>query len=269
MIRATTAILTVLLLWAASDSEAATLYVRRVLVTDRGTLTVGSIVQASGDVSPEIREALDRSIGEVGGVILLVPCGSYKDLFDPKSGHDLIFVGNRTLVAPKGLAADNAISLLDKLIDYMEGQGLVGQGRTELEIVQMTGLPRESSVVSPAFKTIRVEKRGGLASGTAEFSFQGSSKDAEVAAGRITLRISTDSTGGDASTAAQGEDALGVRANETVSVIFRKGSIVIEMNGKALASAREGERVSVFIPENRKSFSGIVMANKAVSVELN
>ena len=270
MTRATTAILAVFLLWAASDSAAATLYVRRVLVADRGALTVGSIVQASGDVSPVMRETLDRSIGEVGGVILLVPSGVYKDLFDPKSGDDLIFVGSRTLVAPKGLVSDNAVPLLDKLADYLESQGLVGQGKAELEIVQITGLPREIEVESPAFKTIRVEKKAGLASGTAEFSYQGSSKDADFAAGRILLRISQDLSGRDASAGAQGEDQLGgVKANEAVSVLFHKGSIIIEMSGKALASARAGERVSVFVPDSKKSFSGIVMDNKAVSVELN
>jgi hypothetical protein len=270
MIRAATAILTVILLWAASDSAAATLYVRRVLIADRGALTVGSIVQTSGEVSPEIRETLDRSIGELGDAILLVSSGAYKDLFDLKSGENLIFVGSRTLVAPRGLVAENAVSLLDKLADYIEGQGLVGPGKTELEIVQITGLPKESGVESPAFKTIRVEKKAGLASGTAEFSFQGSSQDADFAAGRIVLRISLDSSSRDSSKGAQGEDGMGgVRANEAVCVLFRKGSIVVEMNGKALASAREGERVSVFIPESRKSFSGVVMANKAVSVELN
>jgi flagella basal body P-ring formation protein FlgA len=41
------------------------------------------------------------------------------------------------------------------------------------------------------------------------------------------------------------------------------------MSGKALSSAREGERVGVFVPESRMNFTGIVMGNKAVSVEIN
>jgi len=53
-----------------------------------------------------------------------------------------------------------------------------------------------------------------------------------------------------------------------LNVIFRKGPVTIEMPGKALASARIGERVSVFIAESQRNFAGRLLEGKAVDIEL-
>jgi hypothetical protein len=246
------------------DAYCVTLYVRRVHVADRGGLTVGGLVQTSGDLTPELRETLDRTIGEISDSILLIPSAVYKGMFGRDSA-EVILVGRRTLVIPRGAVEDGAIAFMDKLADHLEAQGLIGEAEAEIEIVQITGLPSGSVIENPVFRTFRVEKKSGLASGTAEFTFQGSIRDSGEAAGRIVLRIRQKIPGALTSDSY----GAGVRANEPVSVVFRKGSIVIEMSGKALSSAKEGTRVSVFIPESRMSFTGIVTSNKAVCVEID
>jgi hypothetical protein len=251
-------ILALLSLIPARAADALTLYVRRVVVMDRGPIALRSLVQSSGDVSAGLKETLDRSIGEVTDKILLIPSTSYKGLFDKGPGENLILVGTRTIVAPKGLLQENELAVLDKLADYMESQGLLGQESAEMESVRVTGISTESAGDAISFKQVRVDRKGGLASGTVEYSFQNPGSGA----GRIALKIRQDEKKAMAA-------ASGIKANEAVAVLFKKGSIVIEMNGKALASAREGDRVSVYVPDSRMNFTGIVLANKAVSVEIN
>ncbi len=265
MKRAPAAFLSViLLLLPLACASAVTLYARRIVSVERGPLTVGTLVQASsGELADGLREALDRVVCDVAEEILYIPSEAYRSFFKDGSG-DVILVGKRTLVVPKGSAGDQAASLLDKLVDQMEAKGLFGAGKTGIRIVQMTGLSQDSAVEKPSFKAIRVDTKTGLASGNAEFSYSGEDAGARTAAGRILLKIRLDVE--EQVNAASGFS--GVKANEAVSVLFRKGSIVIEMNGKTVSAAREGERVTVFVPESKKNFSGVVLPDKAVSVEI-
>jgi hypothetical protein len=248
----------VLFMQPAFEAGGLTLYVRRAVVMDRGPLTVGRLIQTLGDVPTEIAEALERDIGEVTDTVQLVPSSSYKMFFDKVSENGIIMVGKRTVVVPKGTVEDAAVGLLDKLVDYMESQGLIADGRVVFESLHISGLPAAGAVENPLFKTVKAEKTAALVSGAAEFSF---SPGSGGSGGRITLRVRQDAVA-PAATA-------GVKANDAVSVFFRKGSIVIEMSGKALASAREGERVGIYVPESRLNFTGIVEGNKAVSVEID
>jgi hypothetical protein len=277
------AILLMLLLAAAlCDAAAVTLYVRRVVVAQPGGLTVGDLVQTSGEVSQELREALARSVAILSDRLLIIPSGLYSGLFEQSLGGGLILVGKRTLVVPQGSLADAALPLVDRLADYLENQGGIGRGRVELEVGQVSGLPAGMPPSGLVFTTIRAERKAGLFSGPAEFSFSYAGQNPGQLGGFIALKITqvetpAPSAPGSVSTGdgmvlgslagAMAGDA-GVRENDPVSVFFRKGAITIEMPGRALQSAHLGEQAKVFIPESRLSFSGIVVGNKAVSVEI-
>lgn len=250
------ALLFLLLLQPAFEADGQTLYVRRTLIAERGPLTVGQLVQAPGELPVGLHEALELQIAEVGDTISLVPSTSYRHHLDKASAAGIIIVGKRTLVVPKGSIEDGAVGIIDKLADYMEGQGLIGQGRVDFENMRISEAPGQDAGESPTFKQYKLEKKGALAVGAAEFLIQPSG-------GRITMRVRQEAG------AAVIALAPGVKANDAVDVFFRKGSIVIHMSGKALASAREGERVGVYVPESRMNFTGTVMENKAVSIEID
>ena len=62
--------------------------------------------------------------------------------------------------------------------------------------------------------------------------------------------------------------ADGVRSGETVQVVFRRGTVTIEMEGRALSSAAPGQDVSVWVAESRRSFAGTATGRKVVDVVL-
>ena len=256
------AVLSLLLLslLPALDAHGVTLYVRRVVIKDGGAITPGDLVQTTGEISPATREALDRSIGTIADHTLLIPSVSYKALFNSPGGENLILVGKRTLVIPSGSTDERSALLLDRLADYLETQGGIGQGTVELSDVRITWLTEGALSDGMTLKQIRLDRKSGLAFGSAEFSFQAAGIPG-AASGRITLKITQD-------VLAAAQPVYSVKVNDSVSVLFRKGSILIEMSGKALASAREGERVEVFVPDSKMSFQGVVTGSKAVSVEI-
>lgn len=109
------------------------------------------------------------------------------------------------------------------------------------------------SGASPFFKLTR----SAAISGAREITCSVSMSSSEPPVGSVRVRVRTAVA-----------TAPGVRASDRVQVLFRKGSITVEMEGKSLASAGFGESVAVRVPESLRSFSGRVIGNKAVEVEL-
>jgi hypothetical protein len=281
--RRTSAILLFFLLLAASAGEigALTLYVRRVIVMDPGVFPVSSLVQPMGDTTPWNLEALRRGMGVLSDTPILVPCSLYRGFFEDGGPEGLILVGKRTLVIPSGALSVQEVVILDRLVDFMEALGGIGAGKVGFQDIRLAGAP--SSSFSPecvSFQLIRAEKNGGLFCGAADFGFKIAFADGGKTSGHITLKVIQDvqaqsrdgpSVAPAGSMRAVSEaptEAPVVKANDQVTVFFRRGSISVEMAGKAQSTALEGGNVSVYMPDTRMSFSGIAIGEKAVSVEL-
>jgi hypothetical protein len=86
----------------------------------------------------------------------------------------------------------------------------------------------------------------------------------------MTLRLLADAgtTAADTAVGLAETGAAGVRPNDPVSVRFRKGAVTVEMPGRATGAAEAGGAVTVFVPDARRSFSGILAESKVVSVEI-
>ncbi len=262
-----TAALVLLLFLAGYHAAALTLYVKRAVAVERGALVLGDLLQKSGEIPPALARALTRRVGDVADNPVVVPAGAYRAWCEEGLEEGLILVGRRTLVVPKGTAAEHEMPLLDALVDFLESQGGMGEGIMELEAPDIFGAPRDGETGDPVFRVVRMERKEGFYSGPAEIGFTIPVSSGGSRTGRMVFGIRQDLRSG-AAVAGSGASAGGVKAHDQVAVFFHKGSITIRMEGKALAAAAEGGWVSVFVPESRKSFSGIVMADKAVSVEI-
>jgi hypothetical protein len=238
---------------AASAAGGATLYVQRTVVADPGALRLRDLVQVPGDLSAAAGETLDSAVATMAGTPLSVPARLYTGLIENAFGPDCILVGSRTLVVPRGQLADAAVQLLARLADFLGQQGLLGESRAELQVLQplQAGLP-------PGAAPVFVVSRSVKAAGGSDVTCAVSTSASEPPVGSITLRVRT--TGATA--------AEGVRAGDKVQVTFRRGLVAIEMQGKALATAGFGDSVAVSIPDGNRSFSGRVIGKKVVEVEL-
>jgi hypothetical protein len=243
----------VVLVAAAAGSGAATLYLRRVVSADPAGLTVGDLVQVAGEIPSAARDLLSRSAAAPAGRMLLVPAAFLRDLLAGTLGDAATFVGSRSLVVPPTLAAEDAVDLLDRLVEWLDGQGGFGRGAVELEVLQG---PEHGSLpaASPGFTLVRAERTGGLLSGVVEATFQGANNRAS----RVVLRARQ----------AIPNAADGVRSGETVQVFFRRGAVTVEMEGRALSAAAPGQGITVWVAESRRSFAGVAAGRKVVDVEL-
>ncbi|HVP18377.1 MAG TPA: flagella basal body P-ring formation protein FlgA [Spirochaetia bacterium] len=247
------ALLGLLFLAAAawSGARGATLYIQRVLVADPGDIRLGDLVQAAGDPPASARESLALAVASISSHLLYVPCRLYRDQLEEAFGRDSIFVGSRSLVIPRGAVADGNIPLLDKLVDFLSDSGALGNDIADIDIrsIRVTGtLPQNPA---PSFQMVRSSKTSVEVS----FTLPG---DGGQASGRIVLGLK-----GDARAA-----AADIGANDPVTVIFRKGPITIEMQGKAQGAAAIGDTVSVLVADSKRTFSGRLLVGKAVDVEL-
>jgi len=243
----------VVLLAAATLSGATTLYLRRVVRADPATLTVGDLLQIAGEIPQAARDLMGRSAAAPAGRMLLVPAAFFRDLLAPSLGGTAAFVGGRSLVVPPELVAEEAVGLIDRIVEWLDGQGGFGRGAVELELIQ--GPERNPLPDSPgAFTLVRAERAGGLFSGVVEVAFPASGNRTS----RVVLR------------ARQAIPSVsdGVKSGETVEVFFRRGAVTIAMEGRALSSAAPGLNVSVYVAESRRTFAGVVAGRKVVDVEL-
>ena len=246
------AILAMLVLLPAAAAAGTTLYVNRIVVAGPGDLSMGELVQASGELSAEAREVLARSVGVVADKVLYVPTELYRSQLEAEFGQDAIVVGARSTVIPRGTALEGEAYLIDRLIDYLQTQGLLSDAKAELATVQLTvkGAPPQDG--SPVFQATKNAKGGS----DITFSLVGSGGGSVT--GRFSLAVAAPVPGSSST----------VNAGTPVNVVFRKGLITIEMPGKALGSAGIGETVTVSIAESQKTFIGQVTTGKAVEVDL-
>ncbi len=266
MTRSRAALLVLILLAAASGgADALTVYVRRAVILPPGTVVIADLVQPAGELPADVRDVLQHRVAELADRALVLPASLYRAELDGLEGHDLILVGKRTLVIPRGSPGDHAAPLLDRLVDRMQELGWLGRGKVEIEVERISGIGAGQSVKDAAFTVLRADRRVGPMAGEAEVGFRGTTDSGELALGSVALRLRQD----DAAEAARPDAAQpGVRPNDSVWVRFRKGAVTVEMPGRATAPAQVGGEVTVFVPEARRSFSGVLEDGKAVSVEI-
>ncbi len=245
-------ILALAALVASPASRGTALYVNRTAVVEPGEVRLRDIVQPTGEVPAAAEAALASTVATVSGALLMLPARAYAVLLEQAFGPDCILVGSRTLVVPRGLLAEGGVRLFDELTDFLRQQGVLGEERSELEIVQTLdgGLPAGSSAVFRLTRSVKM-------AGAREVTCSVSPSAAQPSIGSVTLRVRPNLPAGE-----------GVRSSDRVQVLFRKGLVTVELQGKALASAGPGDSVSVYVPDSLKSFSGRVIGKKAVEVEL-
>jgi len=235
---------------AASEARSVTLYVQRVVVADPGPLKLGDLVQPVGDSPLAAGETMALAVATVSDRLLYIPSRTYSDSLEAGFGQDSIIVGSRSLVVPRGAFPPEEMPILDKLLDFLADQGILGSGRADME-VRLNQVPGTISRDSnPVFQLIR-SSRGivevSVAAGTG----------AGVVSGKVVLVVSGAGTG-----------APDVKSSDPVHVVFHKGSITIEMDGRALSAAAIGDSLKVQVPESQKSFVGRLSPGKAVNVDL-
>jgi len=238
-------LLTSLLAASVAAADGAAVYVNRSIVAGPGDLSLGDVIHATGMLTTGQKEALAQSLAVVSNRMLFIPMSAYLGQLDALFGADAIIVGSRTLVVPKGLVPEAETSLLDKLVDSLQVQGLFTEGITEIDLSQNSARATIPLEGTPTFQVLTTMK------GTTEASFS--------MAG-TTGKLSFVSTRNDSATS--------VKQGAAVDVVFHKGLITIEMPGKTLGAASAGEMVSVLVTESQKSFSGQVANGKVVNVDL-
>ncbi len=247
-IRALT-VLALLLVSMAAFAQGATLYVTRVLVAERGDVKLGDIVRPSGGVAAAARETLSRSIGTLADKPLYMPVASYLADLESAFGQDAIIVGSRTLIVPKGTTLEQESYALDRLVDFLQSKGLLSDSAQELPLTQ--NVMKGAAMVdgTPIFQAQKSR-------GQTDVSFSLTGADGSSVTGRVTLA------------AASADATAGVTPGSTVTVLFHKGPITIQMPGKAMGSASMGDSVSVYVADSQKSFMGTLADGKAVNVDL-
>jgi hypothetical protein len=250
--KAAAALLGMLLFAASVFGQGTTVYMRHTVTAGSGDVRLGDIVRTTSTPAPAASEMLARSIATMGDRILYLPASLATGLLAEAFGSDSIIVGSRTMVLPRDVLPEGEDYLVDCLGDFLSAQGLVGDGKVEITLLQNLV---QGTVPRRGTPTFQVVKTGAT---TCEVSFS----LAAGAGSSVSGRVSFPALQGAAST------DLRVAAGTPVSVIFRKGPVTIEIPGKALASASVGERVSVRVAESQKKFSGMLLEGKAVDVEL-
>jgi hypothetical protein len=241
-----------LMLAASVFGQGATVYVRHTITAGPGDIRLGDIVRATTTPSPAASETLARSIAVMEDRILYLPASLSTALLVEAFGSDSIIVGSRTMVLPRDSLPEGEDWLMDRLGDFLSAQGLVGDGKVEITLVQnfvQGTLPRQGT---PSFQVVK------SGTSTCEVSFALSAGGGGSVKGRVSFP------------AADGPAASDQRvaAGTAVNVIFHKGPVTVEMPGKSLSTARVGDRVSVFVAESQKKFAGRLLDGKAVDVEL-
>jgi hypothetical protein len=249
--RTATAALLLLCVLAAPGLCGTTLYVNRVVEAPPGPLRLAELV--TGALPGTAGAVLDAVVATVGTNPLAVPSRSWAGILERGIGPDLILVGSRTLVVPRGRFSPAEAELLSRLAAFLDSSGLLGDSRMELELVR----PLPPDVQPGAAVRFTVDRNLGAPQGR-ELSCTLFSEESGRSLGTLCVRVRP-------AAAPAGE---GVRAGDRVEVSFRKGPLTIEMQGKALASAGFGDSVAVYVPDSLRSFSGLVIGKKAVSVEL-
>jgi Chaperone for flagella basal body P-ring formation len=244
------AFLGLLLLAAVAYAQArgATIYIQRVLVADPGDIR---LVQTAGEAPVAAGETLALTVATVSRHLIYIPSRSYMDQVENVFGRDSIFVGSRTIVIPRGAVPEASIPLVDRLVDFLTANGVLAGDVADIDIRSIQSAGTLPQGAAPSFQMVRSSKT------SVEVTFSAAAED-DQSSGRILLGLKEDARAA----------VAGLRAGDSVQVIFHKGPITIEMQGKAQMAAAVGDTVSVLVTDSRRTFSGRLLAGKAVDVEL-
>ena len=206
-----------LVLGTALAAQGTTVYVNRIVTAEKGDVELGKVIRTSGPLTPQAQEALSRSVAVLGDAVQYVPAslhapdrgGLRRGLHHRRHPHDR---------DPPETSAEGEAYLLDKLADFLQGQGLVDENKVDIAFTQssLRGAPPQDGIPScQVMKTSRGVEVSFLLTGT----------NGSAVSGRVTLPP-----------ASEGSDPLlGVKSSTPVRVVFRKGPITIEMPGRALS----------------------------------
>jgi hypothetical protein len=236
---------------ARAAARGATLYVNRVVAAPQGDVSLGTLVRSPGPLSAAEQEALSRTVAVLGNAVQFVPSSVYQGWIEAAFGPDAIIVGSRTILVPKGTAAESQAYLLDRLGDYLVAQKLVSNGIVEMAFAQgiLTGAPPQDG--TPAYqvrKSVRAVEVSFLLTGSAGGSFSGKVTLPPVDDGAVAQAV--------------------VKPGSQVRVVFRRGPITVEVPGRTLGAASPGDDVKVSVTESHKTFTGRMLEGKAVNVDL-
>jgi hypothetical protein len=271
-----------LLIAAAHEAAALTVYVRRTVTAAPGPLQLGDLVLPAGEVPPGFAGPLRTPAVEATGAPLYVPSAAYRGLLESGSGGALILVGRRTLVLPKGLSSE-AAEFLDRLTDRLMEASWLGTEPAEIDVLN-AGLSLARQIRNPVFTLPASGRTAGTAAARLDISCRGTSAAGDAVTGLLTLRIRpvlrdqpqapAPAAAGASTAAADGESAPtaagapAVRVNDMVSVVFLRGALTVEMPGRSLTTAAAGDAVMVYVADARRNFSGTLLENKVVRVEI-
>jgi hypothetical protein len=229
-----------------------TVYVNRVVLAGPGDVGLGDLVRVWGGVSAEAQEALAQSVAVMADKVLYLPVPVFQAQLEAAFGEGSIIVGSRCIVAPRNSFPEAETYLLERIAGLLEAQGLLGDARTEITFLSnvVKGTPPQEG--SPSLQ-VQKNPRGG-----AEVSFSLLGTGGNSVTGKLSLPGGT----------MQPVAADGLKSGATVQVVFRKGPITIEMEGKTLAAGVVGARVGVYVSDSQKRFSGRVVDAREVEVEL-
>jgi len=241
-----------------AGAPAATLYVNRVVVAPPGSVSLDTLVRSSVAPDALAREQLARSVAVLADTLQYLPVAAYGPQLASAFGSDAIIVGSWSLVVPRGTSAESQPYLLDRLVDYLVSQGLLGDAPSQIAFAvgSSSGAPPRDG--TPVFQVVRTPR------GT-EVSFQLTGTSGGSVSGRASLPAAVAAPDA-APTADAGAPA--VKGATIVRVVFRKGPITVEMPGRVVAGGGVGQAVTVYIPDSQKTFTGRVLDGKAVQVDL-
>lgn len=250
--RATLVLLAGLLLGAGAGSPGATLYIKRVVLAPPGSVTLEALVRTSAPVTPVAREQLSQSVTILADTVQYLPVSAYASRLEAAFGSDAIIVGSWSLVVPRGTSAETQPYLLDRLVDYLIAQGLVGDQQAQLAFTlgASSGTPPQDGI--PRFQVVKGTR------GT-EITFQLTGSAGGSVAGRVTLPSAAPTLDAAAGT---------VKASSIVNVVFHKGPITVEMPGRLVSGGAVGQVATVYVPDSQKTFTGRVLDGKVVQVDL-
>src|SRR5271157_5708331 len=142
----------------SGGAPGATFYVNKLVVAAPGDVSLGTLLRAAGPLSAEQTEAMSRSVTVLGESVQYLPTSLYMPQLETAFGTDAIVVGSRTVLIPKGTAAEGESYLLDRLGDFLTAQGIADDGRIDvsLSLASLKGAaPQDGTPSFQMKKTIR------------------------------------------------------------------------------------------------------------------
>ena len=165
------------------------LYMNRVVLLEKGELTVGDLVKGTGSGGGS-KLLLSQAIGITPGRIALIPPRAIRESLEAYEGN-FILIGNRAAVLPLQNIPREAVFFLTRLLAFLNDQDQYQDGRMEIEILTPLRLPDEAGTMEPSFSLLRAAKKMGYLAGEAEVGYKldESGIEEKIWGGRGTLKL--------------------------------------------------------------------------------